>query len=185
MALSFRLTAGTGPAGYLLGFTVKLPKYVSWNRAALKNDIVIPGDKYTYAIKAGRLVISFTGGKKLVNFRIKAGGVKVGKGLEALAKKRKIASEGIALTVDRHHGQAQRGVVHRQEAALNARSRRAIQYGPAHYLTATRGRDFGSVPCVASCGPASRPAPPRRRPLPGAAGRSSRRSAWRPASSYL
>ena len=57
---------------------------------ACQGDIVIPGDKYTEAIKAGRLVITFTSGKKLVNFRIKAGGVKVGKGLEALAKKRKI-----------------------------------------------------------------------------------------------
>ena len=36
VALSFRLTAGTGPAGYLLGFSIKLPKYVSWNRAALQ-----------------------------------------------------------------------------------------------------------------------------------------------------
>ena len=99
VALSFRLTAGRGPAGYLLRFSVKLPKYVSWNRAALKKDIVIPGDKYTYAIKAGRLVITFTGGKKLVNLRIKAGGVRVGKGLQAEAKRRKIASEGIALVV--------------------------------------------------------------------------------------
>ncbi len=60
---------------------------------------MIPGDKYTEAIKAGRLVITFTGGKKVVNFRIKAGGIKVSKGIEALAKKRKIDSEGIALTV--------------------------------------------------------------------------------------
>jgi hypothetical protein len=99
VALSFRLTAGTGPAGYLLGFTVKLPKNVSWNKAALKRDIVIPGDKYTEAIKSGRLVIAFTTGKKVVNFRIKAGGIKVTKTIEAQAKKRKIASEGIALVV--------------------------------------------------------------------------------------
>lgn len=99
VALSFRLTAGTGPAAYLQSFSIKLPKNVSWNRAALKRDIVIPGDKYTYAIKSGRLVISFTTGKKLVNFRIKAGGVKVTRGIEAQAKARKIASEAIALTV--------------------------------------------------------------------------------------
>jgi hypothetical protein len=99
VALSFRLTAGTGPAGYLLGFTVKLPKNVSWNKAALKRDIVIPGDKYTEAIKSGRLVITFTTGKKVVNFRIKAGGIKVSKKIETQAKQRKIASEGIALVV--------------------------------------------------------------------------------------
>jgi Carboxypeptidase regulatory-like domain len=98
-ALSFRLTAGSGPAGYLLGFTVKLPKNISWNKAALKKDIVIPDDKYTEAIKSGRLVITFTTGKKVVNFRIKAGGIKVTKKIETQAKQRKIASEGIALVV--------------------------------------------------------------------------------------
>lgn len=99
VALSFRLTAGSGPAGYLLGFTVKLPKNISWNKAALKRDIVIPHDKYTEAIKSGRLVITFTTGKKVVNFRIKAGGIKVTRKIETEAKQRRIASEGIALVV--------------------------------------------------------------------------------------
>ncbi|MGH2871555.1 MAG: hypothetical protein ACRDL5_03725, partial [Solirubrobacteraceae bacterium] len=99
VALSFRLTAGSGPAGYLQSFSIKLPKYVSWNRAALKKDIVIARDKYTYAIKSGRLVITFATGKKVVNFQIKAGGIKVGKSIEAEAKQRKIKSEGIALSV--------------------------------------------------------------------------------------
>jgi hypothetical protein len=99
VALSFRLSAGAGPAGYLSGFSIKLPKFVSWNRSALKRDIVIPGDKFTYTIKAGRLVVNLQRGVKLVNFRIKAGGVKVGKGLQLQAKARKIKSEGIALAV--------------------------------------------------------------------------------------
>jgi hypothetical protein len=106
VALSFRLTAGAGTAGYLQSFSIKLPKYVSWNKAALKKDIVIARDKYTYAIKAGRLVITFTSGKKLVNFRIKAGGIKVGKGIMAQAKARKIKSEGIALAVTDTTGKA-------------------------------------------------------------------------------
>jgi hypothetical protein len=109
VALGFRLTAGTGSAGYLLGFSVKLPKNVSWNKAALKRDIVIPGDKYTEAIKSGRLVITFTTGKKVVNFRIKAGGIKVSKAIEAQAKKRKIASEGIALVVSDTTGRLSAG----------------------------------------------------------------------------
>jgi hypothetical protein len=99
VALSFRLTAGAGPAGYVSAFSIKLPKFVSWNRSALKRDIVISRDRFTYSIKAGRLVVNLATGVKLANFRIKAGGIKVGKGLEALAKKRKIKSEGIALTV--------------------------------------------------------------------------------------
>lgn len=100
VALRFRLTAGSGPAGYLLGFTVKLPKNISWNKSALKRDISIPHDKYTEAIKSGRLVITFTTGKKVVNFRIKAGGIKVTKKIETQAKQRKIASEGIALVAE-------------------------------------------------------------------------------------
>lgn len=108
-ALSFRLTAGTGPAGYLLGFTVKLPKNISWNKSALKRDIVIPGDKYTEVIKSGRLVITFTTGKKVVNFRIKAGGIKVTKKIETQAKQRKIASEGIALVVSDTTGRLSAG----------------------------------------------------------------------------
>ncbi|HEX3617695.1 MAG TPA: carboxypeptidase-like regulatory domain-containing protein [Solirubrobacteraceae bacterium] len=109
VALSFRLTAGTGPAGYLLGFSVKLPKNVSWNKSALKKDIVIAHDKYTEAIKAGRLVITFTTGKKVVNFRIKAGGIRVTKKIETQAKKRKIASEGIALVVSDTTGRLSAG----------------------------------------------------------------------------
>jgi hypothetical protein len=109
VALGFRLTAGTGPAGYLLAFSVKLPKNVSWNKAALKRDIVIPGDKYTEAIKSGRLVITFTTGKKVVNFRIKAGGIKVTKKIETQAKQRKIASEGIALVVSDTTGRLSAG----------------------------------------------------------------------------
>jgi hypothetical protein len=108
-ALSFRLTTGAGPAGYLLGFSIKLPKYVSWNKAALKKDIVIPGDKYTYAIKAGRLVVTFTSGKKLVNFRIKGGGIKVSRGIEAQARRRRISSEGIALIVSDTTGKLSAG----------------------------------------------------------------------------
>ncbi|HEY2216969.1 MAG TPA: carboxypeptidase regulatory-like domain-containing protein, partial [Solirubrobacteraceae bacterium] len=109
VALSFRLTAGTGPAGYLLGFSVKLPKNVSWNKSALKRDIVIPGDKYTEAIKSGRLVITFTTGKKVVNFRIKAGGIKVTNKIKAQAKARKISSEGIALVVSDTTGKLSAG----------------------------------------------------------------------------
>jgi hypothetical protein len=99
VALSFRLTAGSGPAGYLAGFSVKLPKNISWNKAALAKDIVIPKDKYTEVIKSGRLVITFATGKKVVNFRIKTGGIKVTKKIETEAKQRKIATEGIALVV--------------------------------------------------------------------------------------
>jgi hypothetical protein len=109
VALSFRLTAGSGPAGYLLGFTVKLPKKISWNKAALKKDIVIPKDKYTEAIKSGRLVVTFATGKKVVNFRIKAGGIKVTNKIETQAKQRKIASEGIALVVSDTTGRLSAG----------------------------------------------------------------------------
>jgi hypothetical protein len=99
VALGFRLTAGSGTAGYLQAFTVKLPKAFSWNRGALKRDISIPGDKFTYAIKSGRLVITFATGKKVVNFRIRAGGIRVSKKIQRLAEQRKIASEGIAVAV--------------------------------------------------------------------------------------
>jgi hypothetical protein len=99
VTLGFRLTAGSGTAGYLQAFTVKLPKSFSWNRSALKRDISIPGDKFTYAIKSGRLVVTFATGKKVVNFRIKAGGITVTKKIQGLAKQRKIASEGIAVAV--------------------------------------------------------------------------------------
>lgn len=109
VALSFRLTAGSGPAGYLLGFTVKLPKNISWNKAALKKDIVIPKDKYTEAIKSGRLVVTFATGKKVVNFRVKAGGIKVTNKIETQAKQRKIASEGIALVVSDTTGRLSAG----------------------------------------------------------------------------
>lgn len=98
VGLRFRLTAGAG-AGYVQAFSIKLPKYIGWNRPALRHDIVIPRDKFTYAIKAGRLVISFPSGKKLVNFRIKPGGIRVGKGIQRLAQQRRIRSEAINVVV--------------------------------------------------------------------------------------
>ncbi len=119
VALSFRLTAGTGPAGYLSGFSIKLPKFVSWNRSALKRDIVIPRAKFTYAIKAGRLVVTFPTAVKLVNFRIKAGGIKVGKGLRGSGQAAQDQLRGDRTGRVGHHRQGQRGLVHGEEAALN------------------------------------------------------------------
>jgi hypothetical protein len=95
VALKFKLAAGTGPAGYLKSFTIKLAKNVSWNKSKLKSDIVIARDTYTEAIQSGRLVITFATGKKTVSFRIKAGGITVSKGIENQAKKRKIKSQAI------------------------------------------------------------------------------------------
>ncbi|HEX3803826.1 MAG TPA: carboxypeptidase regulatory-like domain-containing protein [Solirubrobacteraceae bacterium] len=106
VALKFKLAAGSGPAGYLRSFSIKLPKNVSWNKAALKKDIVIAHDAYTYAIKSGRLVITFATGKKTVSFQIKAGGIKVSKGIETRAKARKIKSEAIDVSATDTTGKA-------------------------------------------------------------------------------
>ncbi len=95
VALKFKLTAGSGPAGYLQSFSIKLPKNVSWNKSKLKGDIVIARDVYSYAIKSGRLVITFASGKKTVSFQIKAGGITVSKSIQNSAEKRTIKSEAI------------------------------------------------------------------------------------------
>jgi hypothetical protein len=95
VALKFKLAAGSGPAGYLQSFSIKLPKNVSWNKSKLKSDIVVARDTYSYAIKSGRLVITFATGKKTVSFQIKAGGVTVSKGIQNSAKKRTIKSEAV------------------------------------------------------------------------------------------
>jgi hypothetical protein len=95
VALKFKLAAGSGPAGYLKSFTIKLPKNVSWNKSKLKGDIVIARDTYSEAIRSGRLVITFATGKKTASFQIKAGGITVSRGIENLAKKRSVKSEAI------------------------------------------------------------------------------------------
>ena len=97
VALKFKLAAGSGPAGYLKSFTIKLPKNVSWNKRKLKSDIVIARDTYSEAIRSGRLVITFATGKKTVSFQIKAGGITVSKGIERQAKMHRIKSEAIDL----------------------------------------------------------------------------------------
>jgi hypothetical protein len=99
VALKFKLTAGTGPAGYLKSFTVKLPKNVSWNKSKLGSDIVIAHDKFTYTIKSGKLVITFATGKKTVSFQIKSGGITVSKGIQNQAKQHKIKSQSVAVGV--------------------------------------------------------------------------------------
>ncbi len=99
VGLKFKLTSGTGPAGYIKSFTIKLPKNISWNKSKLGSDIVIAHDKFTYAIKSGKLVVTFASGKKTVSFQIKAGGITVTKGIQNQAKQHKIKSEAIALGV--------------------------------------------------------------------------------------
>ncbi len=98
VALRFKLIAGTGTAGYLESFRIKLPKNVSWNKANIGRYLVIAHDTYTYAIKAGLLVVTFTTGKKTVSVNIKAGGITVSRGIEAKANVRQIGSERIAVS---------------------------------------------------------------------------------------
>jgi hypothetical protein len=95
VALSFKLTAGTGTAGYLESFSIKLPKNVSWNKKNIAKYLVIAHDTYRETITKGQLVVTFPSGKKTVSVQIKAGGVTVTKGIEKLAAARKIASYGI------------------------------------------------------------------------------------------
>jgi hypothetical protein len=95
VALSFKLTAGTGTAGYLESFSIKLPKNVSWNKDNIAKYLVIAHDTYRETITKGRLVVTFPSGKKTVSVQIKAGGVTVTKGIEKLAAAHKIASYGI------------------------------------------------------------------------------------------
>jgi hypothetical protein len=95
VALSFKLTAGSGTAGYLESFRIKLPKNVSWNKKTIKKDLVIAHDTYTEVIKSGQLLVTFPSGKKSVTVQIKAGGVTVTKSIEKLAAAHRIASYGI------------------------------------------------------------------------------------------
>jgi Carboxypeptidase regulatory-like domain len=97
VGLKFKLASGSGPAGYLQSFAIQLPKNVSWNKSALKNDIVIAKDVFTYTIKSGKLVITFASGKKTVSFQIKAGGITVTKGIQNQAKAKSIKSMKIAV----------------------------------------------------------------------------------------
>jgi hypothetical protein len=98
VALRFRLNAGSGTAGYLESFRIKLPKNISWNKSKISRYLVIPHDTYTDVIKNGLLVVTFTSGKKVVNVQIKAGGITVSKGIEAKAKVRQIATEKLAVS---------------------------------------------------------------------------------------
>ncbi len=98
VALKFNLAHGSGPAGYLQSFSIKLPKNVSWNKSALKKDIVCKSDVFTYAIKSGQLVITFASGKKTVAFQIKAGGITVTKSIQNQAKQHKIKSMQVGVT---------------------------------------------------------------------------------------
>jgi hypothetical protein len=95
VALSFKLTAGSGTAGYLESFAIKLPKNVSWNKQSIGKYLVIAHDTYKETITKGQLVVTFPTGKKTVSVQIKAGGITVTKSIEKLAAARKIASYGI------------------------------------------------------------------------------------------
>jgi Carboxypeptidase regulatory-like domain len=106
VALKFKLAAGSGPAGYLQSFAIKLPKNVSWNKSTLKKNIVIAHDTFTYVIKSGKLVIAFATGKKTVSFQIKAGGITVTKGIQNQAKKKSIKSMAIDVAVTDTTGKA-------------------------------------------------------------------------------
>ncbi len=98
VGLKFNLAHGSGPAGYLQSFSIKLPKNVSWNKSALKKDIVCKNDVFTYAVKSGQLVITFASGKKTVSFQIKAGGITVTKSIQNQAKQHKIKSMSVGVT---------------------------------------------------------------------------------------
>lgn len=99
VALRFNLAHGSGPAGYIQSFSIKLPKNVSWNKSALKNDIVCKNDVFTYVIKSGQLVITFASGKKTVAFQIKAGGITVTKSIQNQAAAKKIKSMNVAVAI--------------------------------------------------------------------------------------
>jgi len=97
VALRFKLTFGTGTAGYLASFRIKLPKNISWNKSKIGTDLVLAHDTFTHVIKSGQLVITFPTGKKTVSFELKAGGITVTKAIEAKAAAHAIASEEIAV----------------------------------------------------------------------------------------
>jgi hypothetical protein len=98
VALRFKLIAGTGTAGYLKSFRIKLPQYVSWNKKSIGRYLVIAHDTYTYAIKGGQLIVTFPTGKRTVSVVIKGGGITVGPATQARAKLRQIASETTAVS---------------------------------------------------------------------------------------
>jgi len=87
----FKLTTGTGPAGYIKGFKLHLPTNFDWNKSQLKSKLVIANDTYTESITKGWLVVTFPTGKKTVSVQIKSGGINLGtSNLKKLAKEHKL-----------------------------------------------------------------------------------------------
>jgi len=87
----FKLTTGTGPAGYIKGFKLHLPTNFDWNKSQIKSKLAIANDTYTESITKGWLVVTFPTGKKTVSVQIKSGGINLGtSNLKKLAKEHKL-----------------------------------------------------------------------------------------------
>jgi len=102
--LRFNLAAGSG-AGNLKTLTVALPKGFSWHPRKLSADLSLgAGVTYSYAIVAGRLVITLASGQPSVALSLKAGGISVTKAIEKAAggasTKPKKKKTGKALAAD-------------------------------------------------------------------------------------
>jgi hypothetical protein len=86
VALKFKLAAGSGVAGDLHSFSVKLPKGFSWDKKTLAKDLSLgSGVGFTDVIAGGQLVVTFNAGERAAALSIKAGGITVTKAIEKAA----------------------------------------------------------------------------------------------------
>lgn len=97
-ALRFKLTAGSGTAGYLKAFTVRLPKHIGWNHKQIGKFLKIPRDTFTYRIRRGQLIVTFASGRKTANVRVDAGGLTVGRAIQYEARIGAIRSDSVAVS---------------------------------------------------------------------------------------
>jgi hypothetical protein len=100
VALKFKVTAGRYGAPELASFKVTLPKGLSFDKKKLAKDLSLgKGVRFVYAQKGSSLTISVVKPEQTFTVSIKAGGITDTGKLATKAKKRKVKSETIKVSV--------------------------------------------------------------------------------------
>jgi hypothetical protein len=99
-ALSFTLKSGSGVAGYLAAFRIKLPKQLSWNRKRVAKDVTIARVAVKTRVAGKYLYVTLPPtGVASASVKIKAGAISITKAARKAAKRRKLKAQTFNVVV--------------------------------------------------------------------------------------
>jgi hypothetical protein len=99
-ALSFTLKSGSGVAGYLAAFRIKLPKQLSWNRKKVARDVTVARITVKTRVAGKYLYVTLPPtGVASASVKIKAGAIGITKAARKAAKRRKLKAQTFNVVV--------------------------------------------------------------------------------------